>query len=89
LDAVSIRTQINKKDLIVKEQSGKTFVHRLIAIEAACYRSPSLSVAFNKIVDELDRTNIRWKEILEELGQGKNLEKNPTQIIRKELGAAL
>ena len=52
MDVVSIRTQINKKDLIVKEQSGKIFVHRLIAIEAACYRSPSLSVAFNEIVDE-------------------------------------
>jgi len=38
--------------LIVKEQSGQTFVHRLIAIEAARYRSPSLSVAFNEIVDE-------------------------------------
>jgi hypothetical protein len=42
LDAVSIRTQINKKDLIVKEQSGKTFVHRLIAIEAARYRRPTI-----------------------------------------------
>ena len=52
LDAASIRTKIDKKDLIVKEQSGKTFVHRLIAIEAARYRSPSLSVAFNEIVDE-------------------------------------
>ena len=52
LDAVSIRTQINKKDLIVKEQSGQTFVHRLIAIEAARYRSPFLSVAFSEIVDE-------------------------------------
>jgi len=52
LDAVSIRTQINKKNLIVKEQNGQTFVHRLIAIEAARYRSPSLSVAFNEIVDE-------------------------------------
>jgi len=52
LDAVSLRTKINKKDLIVKEQSGQTFVHRWIAIEAARYRSPSLSVAFNKIVDK-------------------------------------
>jgi len=39
--------------LIVKEQSGQTFVHRFIAIEAARYRSPSLSVAFNeKIINE-------------------------------------
>ena len=38
--------------MIVKEQSGKTFSHRLIAIEAARYRSPSLSVAFNEIVDD-------------------------------------
>ena len=52
LDAVSFRTQIYKEDLIVKEQSGQTFCHRLIAMEAVRYRSPSLSVAFNEIVDE-------------------------------------
>jgi hypothetical protein len=50
LDAVSIRTKIFKNDLIVQVQIGRTYAHRLIAIEAARYRSPSLAVAFNEML---------------------------------------
>ena len=46
-DAVSIRTQIDKKDLIVKAQSGRTFGHRLIAIEAARYQLVKSNIALS------------------------------------------
>lgn len=52
LDALYLHIQINEKNWIVKKQNGKTFIHRLIAIEAARYRSPSLSVTFNEIIND-------------------------------------
>lgn len=58
LNAVSICTQTPEESLIIKYQKGETYAHRLIALEVTRFRSPSLSVIFNMMIDKLLFKNV-------------------------------
>ena len=52
IDAISVDTNIGIGDLIVQKEAGRTYVHRLVALEAARDKSPSLAVSFQRVVED-------------------------------------